>query len=249
MQTLPSAAPATTLVTALACELGAQLIETHISWVLLAADIAYKIKKPLHLPFVDYSTLPARLHYCNEDGDDDDSSDGGDGGSPTAGVGDNDDDELAQSNNDDDPPVDGNDDDDAASDGYQDDDEVASEGVAYAIEAPLEEVASEGVADATEATTEGVAQHVPQGPAPEGVAGTLADAMDKKYGVQQRSGVRGRKLRGDGFALRTSVDFGGAAFVRGATAFVRGATFAKFHLCKVSEIDAHEVSEIDTHST
>jgi uncharacterized protein len=58
---------ATRLVGALAQELGAQLVETHISWILLAGEIAYKIKKPLHLPFVDYSRLEARLHYCEEE--------------------------------------------------------------------------------------------------------------------------------------------------------------------------------------
>lgn len=62
-----ASAQVTTLVTALARTLGAQLIETHISWVLLAKDTAYKIKKPVHLPFVDYSTLQARLHFCEEE--------------------------------------------------------------------------------------------------------------------------------------------------------------------------------------
>ena len=55
------------LISTLAGTLGAELIETHISWVLLAADTAYKIKKPVHLPFVDYSTLPARRHFCEEE--------------------------------------------------------------------------------------------------------------------------------------------------------------------------------------
>ncbi|MDB5843150.1 MAG: hypothetical protein JWP79_460 [Polaromonas sp.] len=51
----------------LAGRLGAELIETHISWVLLAGDSAYKIKKPVRLPFVDYSALPARRHFCEEE--------------------------------------------------------------------------------------------------------------------------------------------------------------------------------------
>ena len=55
------------LVTTLAGALRAELIETHISWVLLAGDTAYKIKKPVHLPFVDYSSLKARLHFCEEE--------------------------------------------------------------------------------------------------------------------------------------------------------------------------------------
>ena len=55
------------LVTTLAGALRAELIETHISWVLLTADTAYKIKKPVHLPFVDYGTLQARRHFCEEE--------------------------------------------------------------------------------------------------------------------------------------------------------------------------------------
>jgi aminoglycoside phosphotransferase family enzyme/predicted kinase len=59
--------PHAELVTTLARSLGAELITTHISWVLLAGETAYKIKKPVHLPFVDYSTLPARRHFCEEE--------------------------------------------------------------------------------------------------------------------------------------------------------------------------------------
>jgi len=55
------------LVQALAARLGASLIETHISWVLLAGTHAYKFKKPLRLPFVDYSTLDRRRHCCEEE--------------------------------------------------------------------------------------------------------------------------------------------------------------------------------------
>jgi len=44
-----------------------QLVETHISWVLLAAEHAYKLKKPVKLPFVDFSTLAARRHFCEEE--------------------------------------------------------------------------------------------------------------------------------------------------------------------------------------
>jgi aminoglycoside phosphotransferase family enzyme len=55
------------MVTALARSLHAELIETHISWVLLTGDLAYKIKKPVALPFVDYSTLEARRHFCEEE--------------------------------------------------------------------------------------------------------------------------------------------------------------------------------------
>lgn len=41
--------------------------QTHISYVFLAADHVYKIKKPLRLPFLDYSTLPRRRHFCREE--------------------------------------------------------------------------------------------------------------------------------------------------------------------------------------
>jgi len=37
-----------------------RLVETHISWVLLADTLAYKLKKPLKLPFLDFTTLAAR---------------------------------------------------------------------------------------------------------------------------------------------------------------------------------------------
>jgi aminoglycoside phosphotransferase family enzyme len=44
-----------------------ELIETHISWVFLAGPYAYKVKKPVNLGFVDFSTLAARKHYCEEE--------------------------------------------------------------------------------------------------------------------------------------------------------------------------------------
>lgn len=40
-----------------------ELVQTHISWVLLAGEFAYKIKKPVQLPFLDFSTLALR-HAC-----------------------------------------------------------------------------------------------------------------------------------------------------------------------------------------
>lgn len=43
---------------------GVEIAETHISWVLLAGDFAYKIKKPLRLPFLDYGTLEKRRACC-----------------------------------------------------------------------------------------------------------------------------------------------------------------------------------------
>ena len=44
-----------------------QLIETHISWVLLTGPFAYKIKKPVDLGFVDFSSLDRRQHFCGEE--------------------------------------------------------------------------------------------------------------------------------------------------------------------------------------
>jgi len=44
-----------------------ELIETHISWVFLAGDCAYKVKKPLRLGFLDFSTLESRRFYCREE--------------------------------------------------------------------------------------------------------------------------------------------------------------------------------------
>jgi aminoglycoside phosphotransferase family enzyme/predicted kinase len=44
-----------------------QLLETHISWVLLTGRYAYKLKKPLDLGFLDFSTLEARRRACEEE--------------------------------------------------------------------------------------------------------------------------------------------------------------------------------------
>lgn len=44
-----------------------RLVETHISWVLLTGDYAYKIKKPVNLGFLDFSTLDARRRACAEE--------------------------------------------------------------------------------------------------------------------------------------------------------------------------------------
>ena len=43
---------------------GVELIETNISWVLLAGDHAWKLKKPLDLGFLDFSTLDKRRAAC-----------------------------------------------------------------------------------------------------------------------------------------------------------------------------------------
>lgn len=44
-----------------------RLVETHISWVFLTGDFAYKVKKPVRFNFVDFSTAELRKHYCEEE--------------------------------------------------------------------------------------------------------------------------------------------------------------------------------------
>ena len=44
-----------------------QLLETHISWVLLAGEYAWKIKKPVDFGFLDFSSLDKRRFYCEEE--------------------------------------------------------------------------------------------------------------------------------------------------------------------------------------
>ena len=39
--------------------------ETHISWVFLAGDKAYKVKKPVKFPFLDYSSVARRQELCH----------------------------------------------------------------------------------------------------------------------------------------------------------------------------------------
>jgi len=44
-----------------------EVIETHISWVILTGDFAYKIKKAVDLGFLNFTTLARREHYCREE--------------------------------------------------------------------------------------------------------------------------------------------------------------------------------------
>lgn len=44
-----------------------ELRQTHISYVLLAGACVYKIKKPVHFPFLDCSSLAERYRLCNEE--------------------------------------------------------------------------------------------------------------------------------------------------------------------------------------
>jgi uncharacterized protein len=51
------------LVTAL----GLPIVETHISYVLLGGEYAYKVKKAVNLEFLDFTTLEKRRFYCEEE--------------------------------------------------------------------------------------------------------------------------------------------------------------------------------------
>ncbi|HEX5460951.1 MAG TPA: AAA family ATPase [Steroidobacteraceae bacterium] len=44
-----------------------ELVSTHVSWVLLAGEYAYKIKRPVHYPFVDLTSLERRKFLCEEE--------------------------------------------------------------------------------------------------------------------------------------------------------------------------------------
>jgi aminoglycoside phosphotransferase family enzyme len=57
------------LVESLVARLSApvRLLETHISFVLLTGAFAYKIKKAVRLPFLDFSTLARRRKFCDEE--------------------------------------------------------------------------------------------------------------------------------------------------------------------------------------
>ncbi len=44
-----------------------KLIETHISWVILTGDFAYKIKKPVDFGFLNFSTLEKRHFFCEQE--------------------------------------------------------------------------------------------------------------------------------------------------------------------------------------
>src|SRR2546423_3346897 len=43
------------------------LRQTHISWVFLASPFVFKVKKPINLGFLDFSTLEKRHHFCQRE--------------------------------------------------------------------------------------------------------------------------------------------------------------------------------------
>jgi len=46
-----------------------RLLQTHISWVFIASPFVFKVKKPVNLGFVDFSTLERRRHFCQREVD------------------------------------------------------------------------------------------------------------------------------------------------------------------------------------
>src|SRR5215470_12196805 len=44
-----------------------ELKQTHISYVFIAGDFVYKVKKPVHFPFLDCTRLADRFHFCREE--------------------------------------------------------------------------------------------------------------------------------------------------------------------------------------
>ena len=44
-----------------------KILQTHISYIVLTGDYAYKIKKPVDFGFLDFSTLEKRKYYCEEE--------------------------------------------------------------------------------------------------------------------------------------------------------------------------------------
>lgn len=44
-----------------------EVLETHISWVFLTREFAWKIKKSVSFDFLDFSTLELRKHFCEEE--------------------------------------------------------------------------------------------------------------------------------------------------------------------------------------
>jgi aminoglycoside phosphotransferase family enzyme/predicted kinase len=42
-------------------------LQTHISWVFIASPFVFKVKKPVNLGFLDFSTLEKRRHFCQRE--------------------------------------------------------------------------------------------------------------------------------------------------------------------------------------
>ena len=44
-----------------------ELVQTQMSFIFLAGDLVYKVKKPVNLGYLDYTTLEKRLFFCNQE--------------------------------------------------------------------------------------------------------------------------------------------------------------------------------------
>jgi len=44
-----------------------ELVQTHISYVFLAGDFVYKVKKPVNFGFLNFATLARRRYYCGQE--------------------------------------------------------------------------------------------------------------------------------------------------------------------------------------
>ncbi len=44
-------------------------MQTHISWVFIASPFVFKVKKPVNLGFLDFSTLEKRRYFCQREVD------------------------------------------------------------------------------------------------------------------------------------------------------------------------------------
>lgn len=44
-----------------------QMLQTHISWVFLAGELVYKVKKPVNFGFLDFTDLSQRKWFCEEE--------------------------------------------------------------------------------------------------------------------------------------------------------------------------------------
>lgn len=49
------------------CLIKGELIETHISWIILSEHYAFKIKKPVKFSFLDFSTINQREFFCKQE--------------------------------------------------------------------------------------------------------------------------------------------------------------------------------------
>ena len=44
-----------------------KIIQTHASYVFIAGNYVYKLKKPVYFGFLDFSTLSKRKYYCEQE--------------------------------------------------------------------------------------------------------------------------------------------------------------------------------------